>query len=137
MRKILFLSLAILLAGLMICSGCSSSDDEIKKEQPINPDDSDEPEDGSSEPSGRDLKADLKQLSENTSLKMWTCAHRSNTLKGIQNGIPGNSVEAVKYAIEPLQMELLSICMMLALEIQPLVRVICLPCYQVHYSAIT
>ena len=100
MRKILFLSLAILLAGLMICSGCSSSDDEIKKEQPINPDDSDEPEDGSSEPSGRDLKADLKQLSENTSLKMWTCAHRSNTLKGIQNGIPGNSVEAVKYAIE-------------------------------------
>ena len=50
MRKILFLSLAILLAGLMICSGCSSSDDEIKKEQPINPDDSDEPEDGSVEP---------------------------------------------------------------------------------------
>ena len=88
MRKILFLSLAILLAGLMICSGCSSSDDEIKKEQPINPDDSDEPEEGASEPSCRDLKAELKKWSENTSLK------------GIQNGIPGNSVEAVKYAIE-------------------------------------
>lgn len=99
MRKILFLSLVFFLFGPMICTGCSSSDDETKKEQSTNTD-SEEPEDDSDEPSTKDLKADLKRLSENSSLKMWTCAHRSNTLKGIQNGIPGNSVEAIKYAIE-------------------------------------
>lgn len=100
MRKILFLSLAFSLFGQMICTGCSESDEVIKKEQSDNSDYEDEEDNSDNEPSTKNLKADLKQLSENTNLKIWTCAHRSNTLKGIQNGIPGNSVEAIKYAIE-------------------------------------
>ena len=31
---------------------------------------------------------------------MWTCAHRSNTYKGIRDGIPENSIPAIQYAIE-------------------------------------
>lgn len=45
------------------------------------------------------LKADLKNLFEDSSYKVWLCAHRANTQKGIANGIPENSLPSIEYAI--------------------------------------
>jgi hypothetical protein len=37
------------------------------------------------------LKTDLKNLFDDSSYKVWLCAHRANTQKGIADGIPENS----------------------------------------------
>lgn len=45
------------------------------------------------------LNTDLKNLFEDSSYKVWICAHRANTQKGIEAGIPENSLAAIEYAI--------------------------------------
>ncbi len=49
--------------------------------------------------STRSLSAALDALATSPSFKMWTCAHRADTYKGRQEGIPNNSVKAIEYAI--------------------------------------
>lgn len=46
------------------------------------------------------LKADLKNLFSGQSYKVWLCAHRANTQKGMREGIPENSLSAIGYAIQ-------------------------------------
>ena len=45
------------------------------------------------------LKTDLKNLFDDSSYKVWLCAHRANTQKGIADGIPENSLTSIEYAI--------------------------------------
>lgn len=45
------------------------------------------------------LHTDLKSLFEDSSYKIWLCAHRANSQKGIAEGIPENSLTAIEYAI--------------------------------------
>lgn len=103
MKKVFFLVIAITMAcGQVMCTSCSSPNDEYKNtNQPTEPDpgkpqEPEEPE----KPTTKSLTSDLKVLSENTSLKIWTCAHRCNTYKGIREGIPENSIPGIKYSIE-------------------------------------
>jgi len=102
MKKVFFLlAIILLVSGQVMCTSCGSSNDEYEnKNQPTPPDDNEDPEDPGEEPDTKSLTTDLKNLSGNTSLKMWTCAHRSNTYKGIRDGIPENSIPAIQYAIE-------------------------------------
>lgn len=102
MKKVFFLlAIILLVSGQVMCTSCGSSNDEYEnKNQPTPPDDNEDPEDPGEEPDTKSLTTDLKNLSSNTSLKMWTCAHRSNTYKGIRDGIPENSIPAIQYAIE-------------------------------------
>ena len=102
MKKVCFLlAIILLVSGQVMCTSCGSSNDEYEnKNQPTPPDDNEDPEDPGEEPDTKSLTTDLKNLSSNTSLKMWTCAHRSNTYKGIRDGIPENSIPAIQYAIE-------------------------------------
>ena len=90
MKKVFFLlAIILLVSGQVMCTSCGSSNDEYEnKNQPTPPDDNEDPEDPGEEPDTKSLTTDLKNLSSNTSLKMWTCAHRSNTYKGIRDGIP-------------------------------------------------
>ena len=46
------------------------------------------------------LKADLKSLFESTSYKVWLCAHRGNTQKGMKEGIPENSLPAIEHSVK-------------------------------------
>lgn len=106
MKKVLFLVTTFLLVACsqVMCTSCSSPNDEYKKnESPSNdgndnekPEKPEEPE----KPEVRSLTTALTTLSQNTDLKMWTCAHRSNTYKGVRAGIPENSIPAIQYAIE-------------------------------------
>lgn len=49
--------------------------------------------------STRSLSEELAKLAVGQPFRMWTCAHRADTYKGRQEGIPNNSVAAVEYAI--------------------------------------
>lgn len=103
MRKIYFLAITIFLAcGPMVYTSCSSSPDDeyVKPTEPTNPDDKEDPEEPKEPTGSKSLTADLKQLAEATDFKMWTCAHRCNTYKGIRDGVPENSIKAIEYAIE-------------------------------------
>ena len=105
MKKVFFLlAIILLVSGQVMCTSCGSSNDEYEnKNQPTPPDDNEDPEDPGEEPDTKSLTTDLKNLSGNTSLKMWTCAHRSNTYKGIRDGIPENSIaELVKKGVKNL-----------------------------------
>lgn len=102
MRKIYYLTIAILLAcAPIVYVSCESSpsDEPAKPVTPTTPTDPDDKEEPST-PSTISLTGELKKLSENTALKMWTCAHRCNTFKGIRDGVPENSIKAIEYAIE-------------------------------------
>lgn len=102
MKKVHFLLAIILLASAQVVyTSCGSSNDEYKnKEQPAPPNGNEDPDDPGEKPDTKSLTTDLKTLAGNASLKMWTCAHRSNTYKGIHDGIPENSIPAIQYAIE-------------------------------------
>ena len=43
---------------------------------------------------------DLKSLFESTSYKVWLCAHRGNTQKGMKEGIPENSLPAIEHSVK-------------------------------------
>lgn len=77
MKKVFFLlAIILLVSGQVMCTSCGSSNDEYEnKNQPTPPDDNEDPEDPGEEPDTKSLTTDLKNLSSNTSLKMWTCAH--------------------------------------------------------------
>ena len=76
MKKVFFLlAIILLVSGQVMCTSCGSSNDEYEnKNQPTPPDDNEDPEDPGEEPDTKSLTTDLKNLSGNTSLKMWTCA---------------------------------------------------------------
>ena len=75
MKKVFFLlAIILLVSGQVMCTSCGSSNDEYEnKNQPTPPDDNEDPEDPGEEPDTKSLTTDLKNLSSNTSLKMWTC----------------------------------------------------------------
>jgi hypothetical protein len=52
------------------------------------------------EKEARSLTADLIKLAKNNPYRLWICAHRSNTRKAQEAGIPENSIPAVEYAVE-------------------------------------
>lgn len=74
--------------SLFILIGCGSSDDPIPDQQP-------EPEKEEQLSLGRALD-DFSR----GEYKIWLCAHRANTQRGISAGIPENSLPAVATAIE-------------------------------------
>lgn len=101
MKNMYLLFLSLFIGGQIICTSCSSSDDDGHPSKPAPTEQPDEPEDDSDgEPSSMDLKADLKELATNSTLKIWTCAHRSNTLKSLKESVPGNAIQAIQYAID-------------------------------------
>lgn len=57
-------------------------------------------EEGGQLPMTGNLKADLKSLFESTSYKVWLCAHRGNTQKGMKEGIPENSLPAIEHSVK-------------------------------------
>lgn len=57
-------------------------------------------EEGGQLPVTGNLKADLKSLFESTSYKVWLCAHRGNTQKGMKEGIPENSLPAIEHSVK-------------------------------------
>lgn len=47
-----------------------------------------------------DLKKDMKDLAASGYNKVWICSHRGITKKGITDGVPENSLEAIDYAVK-------------------------------------
>lgn len=74
---------------LLLLAACSKSEDE--------PSPGEKP--GEPSASERNLKADLQELAENSTFKIWLCSHRGNTQKGIEDGVPENSLKAIDRAI--------------------------------------
>lgn len=79
----------LIMLMLLFLAACSKSEEELS------------PRDNPGEPStsGRSLKADLQELTESSSFKIWLCSHRGNTQKGIEEGVPENSLKAIAHAI--------------------------------------